>query len=310
MPIERPMLASTADTIEDIALPCLATPKVDGIRCLRVGSYALSRSFKRIRNDHIRGIVEQLPEGLDGELVAGVGTDFQLTTSAVMRNSGTPSFRYLVFDWFVEGDQLAATPYERRIKRLLEVPSPAEILYPKLCATREELQAYYNDMLLAGYEGLITRTPDSPYHFGRARPRTQWMMKLKQFLDSEMVVQEFKEQRQNGNPATTNNFGYMRRPGGKQHHVPKGTLGSLIGVDVHTGVRVQVGSGLDDELRQTIWNNRPAYVGRIVKYRYQPTGVKDKPRFPTFLSFRDSDDMDPGTPPPSSSEDDNVLESA
>jgi len=32
-------------------------------------------------------------------------------------------------------------------------------------------------------------------------------------------------------------------------------------------------------------------MGKVVKYKSQPTGVKDKPRFPVFLGFRDKVDM-------------------
>jgi hypothetical protein len=32
-------------------------------------------------------------------------------------------------------------------------------------------------------------------------------------------------------------------------------------------------------------------MGKVVKYKSQPTGVKDKPRFPVFLGFRDVVDM-------------------
>lgn len=295
MSIQRPMLASKVDTHTDIRVPCLATPKIDGIRCLRVGDYALSRSFKRIRNDHIRQLLEQLPEGLDGELVAAADAhNFQLTTSAVMKNSGTPAFRYMVFDYYMEGDELAGTPYSTRARRLVDLADYKHVqpVYPTLCSTHEQLLAFEEECIAAGYEGVITRTADSPYVFGRATPRTQHMVKLKRFLDSEMRVTGFKEQRQNGNPLTTNAFGYARRPGGKLHHVPKGTLGSLLGVDIHSGIAVQVGSGMDDELRQRVWNDQPSYIGAIVKYRYQPTGVKDKPRFPVFLGFRDKEDMD------------------
>jgi hypothetical protein len=36
---------------------------------------------------------------------------------------------------------------------------------------------------------------------------------------------------------------------------------------------------------------REVLKGRIVKYRYQPAGMKDVPRFPAYLGFRDVRDM-------------------
>jgi len=69
------------------------------------------------------------------------------------------------------------------------------------------------------------------------------------------------------------------------------TLGTLLVRDVHTGVEFGIGSGFTAEDRQRFWNNKQKVIGTIVKYKYFPTGSKDKPRFPVFLSFRSKDDM-------------------
>ena len=40
-----------------------------------------------------------------------------------------------------------------------------------------------------------------------------------------------------------------------------------------------------------IWNNREDYLGKLVKYKFMTTGIKDLPRHPVFVGFRSEDDM-------------------
>src|SRR5713101_3979205 len=77
--VTRPMLCAKLDDPSQLRFPALATPKIDGIRCLKIDGAAVSRSFKPIRNRHIRWKFLALPDGIDGELVAGT---FHETQSA------------------------------------------------------------------------------------------------------------------------------------------------------------------------------------------------------------------------------------
>jgi hypothetical protein len=99
----------------------------------------------------------------------------------------------------------------------------------------------------------------------------------------------------NHNAEDTDAFGLMKRSRCKDGMVPAGTLGKLILLDLKTLCQFGCGTGLDQELRQTIWDHKDEWMGMIVKYKYQPSGTKDsansKPRFPVFLGFRHEDDM-------------------
>src|SRR5262245_16576926 len=96
--IERPMLAETLKELSQIKFPVLLTPKLDGIRCLKVNGRAVSRKFLPIPNHHVRTLIEQhLPDGVDGELMCP-GAMFNQTTSRIMSQEGTPDFEYYVFD--------------------------------------------------------------------------------------------------------------------------------------------------------------------------------------------------------------------
>ena len=48
---------------------------------------------------------------------------------------------------------------------------------------------------------------------------------------------------------------------------------------------------LTDTDRKELWNKRDSLIGKIIKYSYFPKGVKDLPRHPQFLGFRDKDDL-------------------
>ena len=43
--------------------------------------------------------------------------------------------------------------------------------------------------------------------------------------------------------------------------------------------------------RKKFFDNPELILGKIIKYKHFPKGVKDKPRFPTFKTFRDKADM-------------------
>ncbi len=68
--VTKPMLAGECEDINTLVFPLLATPKLDGIRCLMINGKAVSRTFKPIPNDHIRRTIENMGiDGLDGEIM-------------------------------------------------------------------------------------------------------------------------------------------------------------------------------------------------------------------------------------------------
>jgi len=78
-------------------LPLIATPKIDGIRCIcKPDGFPLTRSLKDIPNGSIRAYFfsnrEYIKSPVDGEIT--VGTTFQETSSGVMSHGGDPDFIY------------------------------------------------------------------------------------------------------------------------------------------------------------------------------------------------------------------------
>jgi DNA ligase-1 len=295
VPISKPMLADTPDSLLTLVYPLLATPKLDGIRCLKLDGRILSRKFKDIPNDHIRQTMESLPDGLDGELMV-MGSTFNEVQSAVMSVAGQPNFIYYVFDYVSTS---LKTPYSERMIELknLSLPSYCIKLLPVDIANYNELLFYEESCLADGFEGVMVRKPDGPYKCGRSTVREGLLLKIKQFKDSEAEVIGFEEQLHNANKAEIDELGHTKRSKAVDGLVLAGTLGKFIVREVGNTpwkgkeFAVGTGEGLTAVLRKKIWENQAAYIGKLITYKYQPHGVKDLPRLPIWKGFRDRKDM-------------------
>jgi DNA ligase 1 len=290
--ITQPLLAETCKDITALRYPVMATPKIDGIRAIKVNGQLVSRKFKPIPNKYIRETLERiLPDGMDGEILAG--KNFQECTSAVMSRDGEPNFQYLIFDYIKDG---LTKPYKDRVKDYLEWgESQSEVyttsLRPVLINSAEELRQYEKKCLDLDYEGVMVRDPHGVYKCGRSTVKQGILLKIKQFVDSEAIVIGFEELMHNENVQKRDAFGHAERSHEKAGMVGAGYLGSLLVRDVKTGVEFGIGSGFDLQMRKTIWSNQRAYIGKLAKYKSFLMGVKEAPRFPVFLGFRHEDDL-------------------
>jgi DNA ligase-1 len=284
------------------------------------GPTLLSRSLKVIPNLFVRNVLER-PEfvGLDGELIVGEANDpnaMQKTTSGVMSIKGTPDFTYWVFDLtgieagfqarytelveLVQAMHLAwpaADKQAARVARRITDGAPVMPQCPiKLVphveiASLDDLLQYEADMLAYGYEGVMTRRLDGKYKHGRSTVNEGWLLKVKRFEDGEAEIIGFEEEMYNGNEATTNELGRTKRSSAKAGKSGKATLGAFIVRDLKTGVEFNVGSGISADLRAIFWSDQKRVLGKLVKYKSFPVGVKEKPRHPVFLGLRDARDM-------------------
>jgi DNA ligase-1 len=290
--ISKPMLASKCERPDLLPFPVLATPKLDGIRCLKLGGKALTRSFKPISNRFAREWIEaNLPDGLDGELMLRGGT-FSETTGAIGARDGTPDFVFHVFDCVTDS---ISTPYRLRMEVLAALPDSPRIVkvLPVLIRDAAALVAYEEECIAAGYEGVMVRTPNSPYKCGRSTEREAWLLKIKRFEDAEAMVLASYEGMTNQNAAELDAFGRTKRSLAQAGMIGRGELGGFVVRHLSTGVEFRLGynhivGGVD---RVTLWLRREMLVGRVVKFSHQPSGAKEAPRFPKFIGFREAWDM-------------------
>ena len=291
----KPMKPYTIrDITKDVRYPTLCTPKIDGIRCLTlVGGAPKAYSLKAIPNLHIQKELEEYGvKGLDGELVIVGAKTFGDSSGPIMRVDGEPDFIYYVFDRW---DQEAA--YRERAASLvfgLPLPHPSWLKIVSVTKVRDakEFKIYWNRCVNTGFEGVVART-DSSYKFGRSTKKENGMGKYKHFQDDEAEIIGFEEMCTNTNPKTTNLHGRSERGSSKAGKVPNGHMGKWMVRDLKTGIEFSCGTmlGVSMHLRKSYWEDRQTYLGGIIKYKHQPSGETDKPRFPVFLGFRHKDDM-------------------
>ena len=203
-----PMLAQPAADVA-AALEALGTAafewKLDGARVQVHKSGDDVRIFTRNRNDvtasapeiveavRASGIAELI---LDGEAIAlqasGAPHPFQVTmrrfgrTLDVTEMRGSLPLSVFFFDCMrFEADALTEAPTTQRIEALQRA-LPASLLMPRLVTNElAEAQAFYDDALARGHEGVMAKSLDTPYEAGRRAP--SWL-KVKKLHTLDLVV--------------------------------------------------------------------------------------------------------------------------
>lgn len=294
----RPMLAAPTkdDDLKKVTFPKLISAKVDGVRALcrrnpQTGEPEIvSRKLLLIPNKHVQYLFAREEFiGLDGELCVGPLTAKNLytaTASGVMSEEGEPDVTWQVFDIWDFDAPYAFRAWEAKQRcrdRVYWLPHSKVGSY-------EEMMEMEETFILHGFEGAMIRCPKAPYKQGRSTVKQQWLLKIKRFADGEAEVLGYAEQMRNDNEATTDETGYTKRSTHQAGKVAAGILGALRVRDVVTGIEFDVGTGFTHEQRRNLWEGRAYLVGKLIKYKHFPIGVKDKPRFPTFVGFRDRRD--------------------
>jgi DNA ligase-1 len=295
----KPMLAGKAPAdLANLRYPVLASPKLDGIRCIIRDGMAVSRNLKPIPNEYVRAALEGLPDGIDGELMVEGG--FSACSSFFMsKDKESPDFWFFAFDWSGVNDARRKAPFALRLRCLTEWSEQhghnnLHVVEHVEIHNAEDLAAYEAQCLSEGFEGVMVRDPEGEYKFGRSTTREGGLLKIKQFVDEEAEVIELVERMHNENEATLDVFGRTERSTAKDGKRPAGDMGALR-CRTADGAEFQIGTGFTAEERVVMWNKRAELVGRLVKFKHQPDpGGRlegQAPRFPVYLGFRDTADL-------------------
>lgn len=302
----KPHLASDWDPAKQ-KFPVVMLPKIDGVRGLNPGGQFLARSLKKHGNIHLgRFYSEPCLTGFDGEIAADRWNHpdlCRLTTSATTTREGTPFTIWWIFD--LVNQKTAGMGYydrwkeaEATILRLQQDPLqpscvghlrivPAVVVYDM--AALEKQDAEWLEM---GFEGSILRDPDGKHKNGRCTVREGAYLRIKRFVEEEAYVMGIIEGQQNLNEAQENELGRTFRTSHQENMVPNGMVGAMQVRSLKDGSEFVVGAGsMPHDQRKYFFDNQDKLLGRIIKYQHFPKGVKDKPRFPTFKTFRDKADM-------------------
>lgn len=302
----KPMLAGTHTDVTKLKFPLLASQKYDGIRATVQEGRLMSRTLKPIPNVNAQSYFKGLPEGLDGELIVGdpcAPDAYRKTTSLVMSDDKP-------LDWF-KGETLsfhvfdccATSGFYSRL-----VCAQADISYLQKngswgCVIAvphvwingvETLDTFEAEMLDKGAEGVMLRDPNGPYKHGRSTENEGYLIKVKRFADAEAVILDTFEEMENTNEAKKNALGRTERSTAKAGKVAKGTLGGfrVSGVGgAYDTVVFDIGGGFTKAQREALWKERDSLPGKIVVFKYFPTGSDTRPRFPVWKGFRDARDL-------------------
>lgn len=316
----KPQLAEDA-ILEAVQFPVWVQPKIDGVRALNISGKHVGRSLDPFAGYGITDYFS-LPHflGLDGEMTLGAKANCgerlcSMTTGAMGRFKGVtamPDLHWWCFD-FLTLDTINL-PYAERYRVLrsrLEWLSTyggqdrLHLVPYVVVMNADELRHHIAAYAEAGYEGTIIRNPRALYKAGRATKKGQELWRVKPWADAEILVTGITEGETNGNEAKTNTLGRTERSSAKAGMVPNGQVGSIQGTmlaDFHDpftgkllfvkGLEVTVGSGEMSVAEAThFFENSDEVVGHIVKFKHMTHGVKDKPRFPTYISHRLAVDM-------------------
>lgn len=260
--------------------PYIVQPKLDGERCRAMprsgGGYDLLSSEGNvfISVPHINEALSKSglwPHKLDGELYRH-GMAFEDIHSIVSRTVNLhPDYKEMEYHIF---DIVNDHPQIERLSILSEHITVSNPIIKRVTESVPDnftkLMKRYDDLINEGYEGMVVRHWLAPY----VPRRSTFMMKFKPKKDDYYKITGFKEEV-------------------SIHGEPKGRLGA---VECESDGQVfSVGSGLTDELRETLWNCRDTLPGKLLHVAYQHiTSGKGVPRFPVFLEVVEDEPKEVG----------------
>lgn len=313
----KPMLAEDFDQ-DKLVFPLGAQPKIDGVRGLNMLGRLTGRSLKAHKNKYTTAFYSKsCLIGMDGELAANheCHADLcRLTSSAVGTIAGEPYTLWWLFDYVtVETRKLTYKDrYAALIERVRElyhidneVWQHIRVVPMVICNNLEELLALENKWLEEGYEGVCIRKLDGMHKEGRSTVREGGLLRIKRFIEAEALVTQVLEGEENCNDPQINELGKQFRSSHKSNMVPNGQVGSLratLLADVFDpvtkvklldkGQEITISPGnMPHDMRKHYLLHPEELLQHVVKFKFFPKGLKDKPRFPTFVSVRSKEDM-------------------
>ena len=310
----KPQLANDAN-LATLVYPVGVQVKIDGVRALNINGTLTGRSLDPFKGTGITDYFSK-PEfkHLDGEMTlddnpASAERLCSLTTGAMGKFKGVtemPNLHWFCFDYLAD----PSLPYETRHKlleiKLEELAHPRVHLVPlHIANNREELDALIARFFDEGYEGAIIRNLDAPAKEGRPSKVKQELVRVKGWMDSEMLVTGFTEGQTNTNEAKTNTLGRTERSSAKDGMVPNGMVGSIHGTMIGDcfhpitgeklfadGLPITIGTGTMTDAELLDYFKHPEkLVGHPVKFKHLAHGVKSLPRMGNYISHRLKEDM-------------------
>ena len=317
----KPMLGSNEPfDLRELKFPLLASIKKDGVRGVIRGGKLVSRSHMSqelplIKNKQIQemaNVMKAITNGtntvIDCELyVHGLPLNeiIMFTNSEDIKNrthlnkikskvgeltkpvhyytSIPKEFTFEVFDYVIDPNMF----YEERMEYLrhsvIGSMDRVNLLLPVRINNLEELVALYEKSLADGFEGLVLRTPESPYKFGRSTFREGYFLKMKPIEEYEAIVVEINERLFNYNESTESFGGYSIKSKTVDNREGSGIAATA--TVMWNGHTFKVSLNGTEVERVKMWEERDKYVGKKLLFKGMSYGMKDVPRMPRFVKF-------------------------
>lgn len=297
---QNPMLACDADESQ-LKFPYLLMPKLDGVRGIWLTGGITGRSLKPFKNEEVGKVFSRKElKGIDGELIIPDYTSAdacRITTGIVNRRGDTKANTLIWFGFDYITDVTVNQPYEQRLTSLSNLVhklglAEVKVVPHTLVTNLEEVLALEQKYLAEGYEGVILRDPKGLLKSGRATTKENSFLRIKRFVQEDAVVVNIVEAEENTNEKAINELGKSYRTSHQAGKRGKNVVGALECITCKTGKPITVGPGaMTHAQRAEYFQNPELLVGKTISYKSFPKGVKDKPRFPTFVSIRVEEDL-------------------
>ena len=270
-----PMLAQTYKKEKEFKTPCLVQPKLDGVRAYFHESKFRSRNHKEYFNmQHLTNSLIKVKDNVifDGELYNHSMTFQELMKFVKLKEINKDEGKmlpkinkyveYHIFDcYFPDNPEMPFIERYKYLQSIQKLFKKSQVFFVEAeeLSSIKKLDEFHKKYASSGYEGIMLRTPESPYEFKRSK----FLQKHKVFIDDEFEVIGYDKEVQDGIELvvwvcrTKENLEFNCRP-----------------------------KGTHDE-RSELYKNADKYVGKkltVVFQEYTDDGI---PRFPVGKGFRD-----------------------
>jgi DNA ligase 1 len=276
----------------------LMSYKFDGIRCLNIDNIPTSRSGKAMRNLYLQDIFLQLPSDIifDGELlIPNEDNTFSSNTDGIMTiNKKLPYVKYYIFD--IVSDKTAKERYEYLLSIKNSLPDWC-VIVDKIPTTKyQEYLDFYQHSISIGYEGVMLQLINGKYKQGRSTLNEKYLIKTKEIVTLEAIIIGHTQKTINHNESLPDDLGYSKKSSAKAGLEYVDQLGAFVCETIKSdyfeeGIVFKIGTGFTDAERTDIWKNIDDYIGKIAIFKTLIVGVLEAPRNPSFVGFRDIDDL-------------------